>query len=124
MLSKYPIHATLPATDLRRATAFYVEKLGFTPGSEEPGGTFFTSGGTRFLLFPSQGSASGTHTQAGWAVDDIDAEVSDLKSRGVVFEEYDRPGFESANSVVTTGNVRAAWFRDSEGNLLGLVQYT
>jgi predicted enzyme related to lactoylglutathione lyase len=117
------VHATLPAADLERAKRFYSEKLGLTPASEEPAGLFYEVGQTRFLVFPTRGRPSGEHTQAGFSVDDIAATVSELKGRGVVFEEYDFPGFKTVDSVATTGAVSAAWFKDSEGNLLGIVQF-
>lgn len=125
MLADRPMHSTLPTTDLERARRFYAEKLGLTPESEDPvAGLFYHCGNnTQFLLFPSQGEASGIHTQAGWIVDDIEAEVAELKARGLVFEEYDTPYLKMSNSVATTGPVKAAWFKDSEGNLLGLVQF-
>jgi catechol 2,3-dioxygenase-like lactoylglutathione lyase family enzyme len=124
MLADRPIHATLPATDLERAKRFYTEKLGLSPESEAPGGIFFRCGeGTRFLIFPSGGTASGSHTQMGWTVEDIEAEVADMKARGVVFEQYDTPYLKTVGSVATTGPIKAAWFKDSEGNLLGLVQF-
>ncbi len=124
MLTDCPIHATLPAIDLERAKQFYSEKLGLSPESEAPGGIFYRCGaGTKFLVFPSGGSASGMHTQMGWTVDDIEAEVANLKARGVVFEEYDSPYLKTIDSVAVTGPIKAAWFKDSEGNLLGLVQF-
>jgi catechol 2,3-dioxygenase-like lactoylglutathione lyase family enzyme len=123
MLADRPIHTALPAADLERARRFYAEKLGLTQESEVPGGLFYRCGeNTQFLLFPSQGTASGTHTQAGWIVDDIEAEVADLKARGVVFDEYDTPDLKTVNSVETTGQTKAAWLKDSEGNLLVLLQ--
>ena len=124
MLADRPIHATLPATDLERAKRFFTEKLGLSLEMEAPGGIFFRCGeGTRFLVFPSGSTASGTHTQMGWSVEDIEAEVADLKARGVVFEEYDTPYLKTVESVATTGPIKAAWFKDSEGNLLGVVQF-
>jgi catechol 2,3-dioxygenase-like lactoylglutathione lyase family enzyme len=124
MLVDRPIHAALPAVDLERARRFYAEKLGLMPESDGPGGLFYRCGeNTQFLVFPSQGKASGTHTQAGWMVDDIEAEVADLKARGVVFEEYDTPSLKTIEGVASTGPTRAAWFRDSEGNLLVLLQF-
>jgi hypothetical protein len=74
------------------------------------------------MVFPSSGHASGTHTQIGFEVDDIEAEVRGLQERGVVFETYDMPGFDPTTSVGSLPGVRAAWFRDPDGNLLGLVQ--
>lgn len=124
MLVDHPAHTALPAQDLERAKQFYSEKLGLTPDSEAPGGVFYRCGkDSGFLVFPSGGIASGTHTQMGWTVDDIEAEVSALKARGVVFEEYDSENLKTVNSVATPGPVKVAWFKDSEGNLLGLVQY-
>ena len=124
MLADRPIHAALPAADLERARRFYAEKLGLTPEIEGPGGLFYRCGeNTQFLLFPSQGTASGTHSQAGWTVDDIEAEVADLKARGVVFEEYDTPSLKTIKSVASAGPTKAAWFKDSEGNLLALLQF-
>jgi len=88
MLAEYPIHTALPATDLERAKHFYADKLGLTPESEGPDGLFYRcGGGTRFLVFPSGGTASGTHTQMTWNTPDIEAAVAELKARGVVFEE-------------------------------------
>ena len=123
MLANCRIHSTLPATDLERARRFYAEKLGLTPEQEEPGGLLYRCGeGSLFLLYPSQGKALGTHTQAGWLTNDIEAEVADLKVRGVVFEEYYTPDLKTVNSIATVGSDRVAWFKDSEGNLLVLVQ--
>ena len=84
MLANRPMHTALPTTDLEQARRFYAEKLGLTPESEVPGGGLFYRCGENTLstLPPSQGAASGTHTQAGWIVDDIEAEVAELKARG------------------------------------------
>ncbi len=125
MLSQARTHATLPATDLVRARRFYEEVLGFAPDQVLPGGVMYgTAEGTRFLVFPSSGQASGTHTQIGLVVADLDAEVADLKSRGVEFESYDMPQFDRRTSIATFPANRSAWFKDSEGNLLGVVQFT
>lgn len=127
MLTDRPIHTALPATDLERAKRFYAEKLGLTPETELPDlrdGLFYRCGeGTRFLVFPSPNATSGTHTQMTWRTNDIEAEVAALKSRGVIFEEYDTPEVKTINSVATIGQSKGAWFRDSEGNLLALGQF-
>jgi catechol 2,3-dioxygenase-like lactoylglutathione lyase family enzyme len=122
MLSQLEIHATLPVQDMNRAKKFYAEKLGMTPSADLPGGLVFQCKNSWFLLFPSGGIPSGSFTQAGWATDHIEKDVAELKSRGVVFEEYNLPNFKTVNSIATTGPNRAAWFRDSEGNMLGIVQ--
>jgi catechol 2,3-dioxygenase-like lactoylglutathione lyase family enzyme len=121
------IHTALPATDLERARRFYAEKLGLTPEVELPDirdGLFYRcSGGSRFLIFPSPNASSGAHTQMTWRTTDIEAEVTALKARGVIFEEYDTPEVKTINSVATIGQSKGAWFRDSEGNLLALGQF-
>jgi catechol 2,3-dioxygenase-like lactoylglutathione lyase family enzyme len=125
MLKDCPTHTTLPASDLARARAFYEGTLGLEPLVDLPAGVMYGSGdGTRFLVFPSGGSASGTHTQMGFTAQDIEAEVADLRSRGVVFESYDMDGFDPDTGIFSGGPIRSAWFRDTEGNLLGIVQFT
>jgi catechol 2,3-dioxygenase-like lactoylglutathione lyase family enzyme len=125
VLDAAPTHATLPAADLERAKRFYAEKLGLQPTREMPGGLFYESDtGRRFVVFPTTGRASGAHTQMGWTVDDIEASVAELRSRGVSFEEYDYPDLRTVDGIAQTGPVRAAWFRDSEDNLLGLIQFS
>jgi len=122
MLSKLEIHTTLPVQDLQRAKRFYAEKLGMTPKSELAGGLVYQCKGAWFLLYPSGGKSSGEFTQMGFDTDNIEAEMAQLRSRGVVFEEYNWPDFKTVNGIFTTSDSRAAWFKDSEGNLLGIVQ--
>jgi catechol 2,3-dioxygenase-like lactoylglutathione lyase family enzyme len=117
-------YAALPATDLERAKRFYTDKLGLTPESDGPDGLFYRcGGGTRFLVFPSGGTASGTHTQMTWNTTGIEAAVAELKARGVDFEEYDTPEVKTINGVATLGQSKGAWFKDSEGNMLALGQF-
>jgi catechol 2,3-dioxygenase-like lactoylglutathione lyase family enzyme len=120
MLKNYPVLATLPVTDFKRARAFYAEKLGLTP--TEPDGDFFEcGGGTRFLI-SSMGSKPAGHTQMSFEVDDLATVVRSLKSRGVVFEEYDLPTLKTVGSIAERPDFKAAWFKDSEGNMIGLGQ--
>jgi catechol 2,3-dioxygenase-like lactoylglutathione lyase family enzyme len=124
MLSEAKAHAALPAQDLERAKSWYAEKLGLKPAEESPGGLFYDVGqGTRFLVFPSGGRPSGDHTQVGFIVADVVSEVEDLRADGVVFEEYDLPGLKTFNGVAEVGPTKAAWFKDSEGNVLGIIQF-
>lgn len=124
MLERYRVHPTIPATDLDRARQFYAECLGLEPQRELPGGLEYEcAGGTRFMLTRASGAASGRHTQMGFAVEDVESVVAALKERGVVFEEYDTPNLKTVNGIADTGSIRAAWIKDSEGNLLGLVQF-
>jgi catechol-2,3-dioxygenase len=114
--------ATLPTKDLDRAKNFYAERLGLVPTSEDETGVHFVVGGTRFRLFRSGGSASGSHTQLALMVSDIDAQVQALRGRGLTFEEYDYPKLKTVDGVADLGYARAAWFKDSEGNLLGIAE--
>jgi catechol 2,3-dioxygenase-like lactoylglutathione lyase family enzyme len=131
MLDASDVATRLPAQDLERARRFYADKLGLEPVEERPGGLRYRCGGGQFALFESAGAASGTHTQMAWEVDDIEAVVEELRRRGVVFEEVDVPGLRTVNGIAevegnypSAGGIgeRAAWFRDSEGNLLGIGQ--
>jgi hypothetical protein len=97
--------------------------LGLAPFAESPGATDYRCKDSWFSLFPSSGRSNGDFTQAGWRTNDIESVVSDLKSRGVDFEEYDLPDFKTVNSIVSIGSIRAAYFKDSEGNLLGIAQF-
>jgi catechol 2,3-dioxygenase-like lactoylglutathione lyase family enzyme len=120
----------LPAQDLNRARSFYSEKLGLEPIEERPGGLLYRCGGNLFALFASGGSPSGDHTQMGFEVTDLRAAVAVLRARGLVFEEYDLPGLKTVDGVAEiAGNYPskgrgelAAWFKDSEGNVLGMGQ--
>jgi len=116
--------ATLPAIDLDRAKAFYSDRLDLHPTSEDRVGVHFVMGGTRFRLFRSGGTASGAHTQLAFVVADLEGLVAQLKSRGLDFENYDYPNLKTFDSVADLGYARAAWFKDSEGNLLGIAQLT
>lgn len=114
--------ATLPAKDLERAKEFYSGRLGLSPTSEDEQGIHFVVGGTRFRLFRSGGSASGSHTQLALMVSDIAAQVKALRERGLTFEQYDYPNLKTVDGVADLGYARAAWFKDSEGNLIGIAQ--
>jgi catechol 2,3-dioxygenase-like lactoylglutathione lyase family enzyme len=128
-LSQARVATRLPAQDLDRARRFYAEKLGLEPVDERPGGLLYRCSGVDFVVFRSTGSSPGTFTQMGFEVDDIEAVVSELRRRGVVFEEVDAPGLRTRDGIAEVeGNYpskgvhgeRGAWFRDSEGNLLGV----
>ncbi|MBT3149459.1 VOC family protein [Streptomyces sp. CHD11] len=123
------VAARLPARDLGRARRFYAERLGLEPVDERPGGLLYRCGGAEFALYRSTGASPGTFTQMAFEVDDIERVMAELRRRGVVFEEVDTPGLRTTGGVAEVdGNYptkgyraeRAAWFHDSEGNLLGV----
>jgi predicted enzyme related to lactoylglutathione lyase len=121
MLNTSRVEANIPAADLGRARAFYSDKLGLTP-TRELGGVnlvYQTEGGSTFNLYETQFAGQAGHTIAQWHVDDIDSQVHDLKAKGVVFEVYDMPGVHWDGEIATLeGLGRAAWFKDSEGNIM------
>lgn len=122
MLNNLALSVSIPAKDLERAKAFYADKLGYKPTEERPDGVLYESGGSRFMLYQTQYAGTAQHTLAGWEVSDLEAEINTLRSRGVKFEEYDTPNLKTTAGIATMGDVRGAWFKDSEGNILGLMQ--
>jgi len=127
MLQNSPLYAYIPAKDVSRARKFYEEKLGFKPSRqiEGSGGVVYDFGkGTSCFLYPTPNAGTSRASQAFWQVDDIEREVAELKKRGVQFENYDMPGMEKAGSIFTGGGARAAWFKDSEDNILAVIQST
>jgi catechol 2,3-dioxygenase-like lactoylglutathione lyase family enzyme len=123
MLQDFPLHAYIPARDVARARRFYEGTLGFRPKQEVAGGVVYEFGGrTACFLYPTPNAGTSRASQAFWQVDDIEREVADLRKRGVEIEDYDMPGEKSASGVITAGGAKAAWFRDSEGNILAIIQ--
>ena len=122
MLSDKPTYASLPVVNLDAARDFYEGKLGLRPIRVTEGGVMYGSGETQFFVYPSR-SRPGGHTQMSWLVPDIKAEVAELKAKGVQFEHYDVPGLQMSGGIAHSGpEVWTAWFKDPEGNLLGLTQ--
>ena len=118
------IMAVLPAKDINRAKDFYRDKLGIEPSeSMEEGSVMYNCGqGTRFLVYQTENAGTAKNTQLGWETDNLEAEMEELRGRGVVFEEYDFPGLKTENGVATASWGKAAWFLDSEGNILNIAQ--
>jgi catechol-2,3-dioxygenase len=123
MLNELAAAAVLPARDLHRARTFYQDKLGLEPAEEREGELRYrTPGGATVLLYETENAGTAKNTVLIWLTADIDAEVAALRAAGVVFEEYDQPGLKTENGIASTGHERAAWFRDSEGNILCVAQ--
>ena len=122
MLQDSPVYSYIPAKDLARARQFYEEKLGFKAAQEINGGVVYEFGkGTACFLYPTPNAGTSKASQLFWDVADIEAEVAELKSRGVALEHYDMPGTD-AKGITTAGGAKAAWFKDSEGNILAIIQ--
>ena len=123
MLEYSPLYSYIPAKDVARARRFYEQKLGFRPKAELAGGVVYEFGQkTACFLYPTPNAGTSKASQAFWQVADVEREVAELKARGVEFENYDMPGEKSPSGVLTAGGAKAAWFKDSEGNILALVQ--
>jgi catechol 2,3-dioxygenase-like lactoylglutathione lyase family enzyme len=112
-----------PVADVARARKFYEEKVGLKPKEEYAGGVIYECGnGSWVFMYPSPGAGTSKASTAFWAVDDVASEVAELKSRGVVFEEYNTPAIKTENSIARAGGAKTAWFKDSEGNILAISQ--
>jgi predicted enzyme related to lactoylglutathione lyase len=121
MLDKATVTANIPAADLARARAFYADKLGLTPIQEMDGIMLLyrTATGSTFSVYQTEYAGQAGHTIAQWHVADVDAVVRDLKAKSVSFEHYDMPGVDWNDDVASMGDMgRAAWFKDSENNIL------
>jgi catechol 2,3-dioxygenase-like lactoylglutathione lyase family enzyme len=122
------ISAALPAQDLSRAEAFYVEKVGlqavksFLNASDGRLGLMLGDGVNHLFLYPAEAASPGEYMQAVLQVTDVGAVVEELRGRGVRFEEYDTAETHTENGIARTPDGRdGAWFKDSEGNLIGVV---
>ncbi len=122
MLSNSRVHANVPAADIQRARRFYTDTLGLSVTAERDGLLVFTTdGGTTFMVYETEYAGQAGHTIAQWHVDDLDADVKELQDKGVVFEQYDMPGALWSDGIASIPDMgRAAWFKDSEGNIMCL----
>jgi len=127
MLQSQPMYAYIPAQDVARARRFYEGKIGFKPQLELPNGVAYQFGDHTAAFLYDAGDSAGTSkaSQAFWKVDDLESEMKQLRSKGVTFEEYDPDeigGMKMKDGVATGGGAKAAWFKDTEGNIMALIQ--
>ena len=124
MLQDAPLYSYIPAKDVARARKFYEDKVGLKAKMEINGGVVFAFGqGTAAFLYPTPNAGTSQASQAFWEVKDIEQEVAALKQRGVKFEHYDVAEMNmDQNDIATGGGAKAAWFKDSEGNIMALIQ--
>ena len=117
------VDATIPTTDLARAREFYGGTLGLR-SADGPGRgrelVYECGGGTRLLVYERPSAGTAEHTLAHFIVADLEATVQDLRRRGVTFEEYDLPDIRTVEGIATFDDFRAAWFKDPDGNIIGL----
>ena len=124
MLGNARVAAMLPVTDLARSRKFYEGTLGLKLWSEEPDGLLFECGGGSLLGVYERPAVKVEHTQAGFEVSDLESEMRELRSKGITFENYNMPSLRTENGIASIGGTRGAWFKDPDGNILGVVQRT
>jgi catechol 2,3-dioxygenase-like lactoylglutathione lyase family enzyme len=122
MLANYDVMAHAAVKDLQKAKEFYEGVLGFSNGEDDEvgGGTTYKSGNSRFYIYESQFAGTNQATGASWNVDDIAAVVDELKTKGVVFEQYDIPGTTREGDIHMMGPIKVAWFKDPDGNIFAV----
>jgi predicted enzyme related to lactoylglutathione lyase len=119
MLTNAAVTTMLPVKDMARARQFYEGCLGLNAGNVKADGKFeYAVGGSTLALFPKPEGTKAEHTAISFRVEDIAVAIADLKRAGVVFEDYDFPGFKTVDHVCVLGSEKAAWFKDTEGNYL------
>ena len=122
MLGHTDAHANLAVKDLGVARRFYERTLGLSPVHEEGGElVVYKSGNSTLNVYRSDYAGTNKATAVTWTVDDVEDEVRDLKSRGVTFEHYDMPGLTRSGDVHVGDDMKVAWFKDPDGNILNLV---
>jgi len=122
MLKNAPMYSYIPVKEVARARAFYEEKLGFKPKKVTAGGVVYEFGqGTACFLYPTPNAGTSRASQAFWQVEDLQREVAELMARGVKFEKYDMPNVDE-KGISTSDGAKAAWFKDTEGNIMAVIQ--
>lgn len=125
MLEKSTVTANIPAADLARARGWYADALGLTPVQEMEGMLLYrTASDSWFSVYQTEYAGLARHTIAQWHVEDVDAAAHALKDKGVAFEHYEMPGVDWDGDVASmAGMGKAAWFKDSEDNILCIDDY-
>src|SRR5438876_7485627 len=119
MFESATAHATIAVSDLDRARKFYEETLGLKVKDERSDGiTYEDSAGGWFLVYPSQFAGTAQSTYMSFEVPNLEDSVAELRTGGIVFEEYDFPGLKTVNGIAEMQGVRGAWFKDPDGNIL------
>jgi catechol 2,3-dioxygenase-like lactoylglutathione lyase family enzyme len=125
MLKNSPVTPTIPVTDIKKAKDFYQNKLGLKLDDKQmPDGLLFEAGEETLLYIYERGKSTADHTLASFKVDNIEQEIKELTEKGILFEQYDLPNglVTDENGIATMGNVKSAWFKDPDDNILALVQ--
>jgi catechol-2,3-dioxygenase len=122
MFEKLMAMAVLPASDITRARKYWHDVLGRDPVSSDEGGDIYDFGGTGVLVYETQFAGTAKNTALTFITDDLDRDMTALRTHGVTFHDYDMPGLKTVDGVAELGEERAAWFSDSEGNIISIGQ--
>ncbi|MEK7603188.1 MAG: VOC family protein [Patescibacteria group bacterium] len=121
MLGESTVFATVAVKDINSAKEFYSGTLGLKQTDENPGGVTFSSGSGKIFVYQAPTAGTNQATCAAWEVNGIEAIVEGLKAKGVTFEQYEVPGTTREGDIHIMGNMKAAWFKDPDGNILNVV---
>ena len=113
--------AVLPASDINRAKSFWRDKFDLEPiDASVPDAAMYEINGTQVFVYETTFAGTAQNTAMAIDVPDLDTVMSELRSRGVEFNEYDIPGIKTVDGIAEIDGQRGAWFNDSEGNIIGL----
>ncbi|AWB95018.1 glyoxalase [Agromyces badenianii] len=122
MFEKLMAMAVLPATDLARARAYWHDVLGHTPVHSDEAGDVFDFGGAGVLIYQTKYAGTAKNTALTLITDNLERDMTALRTNGVTFHDYDMPGLKTVDGVADLGSERGAWFSDSEGNIIAISQ--
>jgi catechol 2,3-dioxygenase-like lactoylglutathione lyase family enzyme len=122
MLGDFSVHPSLATADLGRARAWYESRLGLVPEATFEGIAIYRLKGGLFTVYETPSAGTARNTVAAWEVADLAAEMARLRAQGVVFEDYDLGEVRTVDGVARMGDGLGAWFKDADGNILGIAQ--
>ncbi|MGH3704038.1 MAG: VOC family protein [Agromyces sp.] len=122
MFESARVYTVLPASDLERAVRYWKDTFDLEPVMTDETGVLFEMGDSRVLVYETPFAGTAENTAFGIDTDDLEAAMTELRSRGVEFADYDLPGLKTVDGIAELGGERSAWFTDSEGNIFAIGQ--
>lgn len=122
MFEKLMAMAVLPASDLARARTYWHDVLGHEPMSSDDAGDIYDFNGTTVLVYQTEFAGTAKNTALTFITENLDRDMTALRTHGVTFHDYDMPGLKTVDGVADLGDSRGAWFSDSEGNIIAITQ--